>query len=218
MSLRYYQNQESSRQYIQSPAYFDHKKISFSLVNIMPQKLRNIFSFVLMILLMLNVMGYYGLFVGWQYKNDRDMTEKLDAGNYDNAETITIRIPLTVPYAMDSREFERVNGEFEYNGEFYRLIKQKLSQDTLFIVCVKDQENKRIHQALSGFVKSFSDKPADHSSNTKTAVNFIKDYIAQSFALGNQSTGWVSDVNKECSSHILVPAFCASIVHPPERG
>ena len=34
--------------------------------------------------------------------------------------------------------YERVNGEFEHNGEFFKLVKQKLENDTLNIVCIKD--------------------------------------------------------------------------------
>lgn len=189
------------------------------MVNIKVKTVRNLISLLLASLLFLNVLGYYGVFLGLHYKNDLSMAEKLDAENYKDSETITIKVPVTVPYATDSRDFERIEGEFEYNGEFYRMVKQKLLQDTLFIVCVKDYENKKINQALSSFVKTFSDTPANHqSSNTKTALSFIKDYFAHSFSLRNQSLGWESDVAKESRSNILIPAFQCTIIHPPERA
>lgn len=180
--------------------------------------MRNLFSLLLAILLFLNVFGYYGVFLGLQYRNDLSMTTKLDTEHFTDEKSFTIKIPITVPYASDSRGFERVNGEFEYNGEFYRLVKQKLSQDTLYIVCVKDVEHKKIHEALSGFVKTFSDQTANsQSSQTGTVITFIKDYIPHSFALDNESFGWESDVVKEGPFTNLIPAFASSVIHPPER-
>lgn len=163
-------------------------------------------------------MGYYGVFLGLKYKNDKDMIQMLDAENYSDSETITIKIPISIPYAADSKSFERVDGKFEHNGEFYRLVKQKLSQDTLYVVCVKDHENKVIDEAMTSFVKTFTDKPADNHSNSKILISFIKDYMSQTFALLQESNGWERDVVKESSYVVFKSAFHPSIIHPPERG
>ena len=78
--------------------------------------------------------------MGLRYQNNVEMLEKLDLEDYNEAEMITVKIPISVPYASDSEEFERVDGLFEHKGEFYRLVKQRLFLDTLYVVCVKDQE------------------------------------------------------------------------------
>ena len=163
-------------------------------------------------------MGYYGVFLGLQYKNDKEMMQKFDAGEYSDSELVTIKIPITIPYAMDSKDFPRVDGEFKHNGEFYRLVKQKLSQDTLYVVCVKDHENKRIDEAMTSFVKTFTDKPVDNHSNAKIVITFIKDYIPQSFTVQHLALGWETDVVKESSCIVLKSSFISSIIHPPERG
>lgn len=180
--------------------------------------LRKLFSIVFSLLLLLNVMGYYGVFLGLQYKNDKDMIQRLDAENYSLSETVTIKIPISIPYAADSKSFERVDGQFEHNGEFYRLVKQKLAQDTLYIVCIKDHENKRIDEAIANFVKTFTDKPVDQNSGSKIVVSFIKDYLPQSLTVQHLSLGWETDVVKESSCSILKSSFHPSIVHPPERA
>jgi len=178
---------------------------------------RKIFSIAFCLLLLLNVMGYYGVFLGLQYKNDKNMIQRLDAEDYSASETVTIKIPITIPYAMDSKSFERVDGKFEHKGEFYRLVKQRLAGDTLYVVCIKDHENKRIDEAMSTFVKTFTDKPVDQHSNAKIVVTFIKDYIQQSFTLQHISMGWTIDVVKDSSCRILESTFHTSILHPPER-
>ena len=163
-------------------------------------------------------MGYYGVFLGLQYENDRTMIQRLDAEDYSSSETVTIKIPLTVPYAVDSRSFERVDGKFEHKGEFYRLVKQRLAGDTLYVVCIKDHHNKRINEAMSSFVKTFTDKPVDQHSGSKIVINFIKDYIQQSFTIQHLSVGWAADVVKENSCSIIESTFHTSILHPPERA
>jgi len=163
-------------------------------------------------------MGYYGVFLGLKYKNDKDMIQMLDAEDYSDSETITIKIPISIPYAADSKSFERVDGKFEHDGEFYRLVKQKLSEDTLYVVCVKDHENKVIEEAMTSFVKTFTDKPADSHSNSKIIISFIKDYLPQTFALLKESNGWEREVMKESSFVVFKSAFYPSIIHPPERG
>lgn len=163
-------------------------------------------------------MGYYGVFLGLQFKNDRNMIQRLDTEDYSASETVTIKIPISIPYAIDSKTFQRVDGKFEHKGEFYRLVKQRLAEDTLYVVCIKDHENKRIDEAMSTFVKTFTDKPVDQHSNSKVVVSFIKDYIQQSVTLQHLSMGWTLDVVKDSSCSILESTFHTSVLHPPERA
>lgn len=145
-------------------------------------------SIFLTAILLLNVMGYYGLFLGLKYENSLDITQRLDADDYTRDETITLKIPLNIPYYGDT-DFERVDGEIEHEGEFYRLVKQKFERDTLYIVCMKDIKSKQIKKALNKYVKTFTDQSADHSG-AKTIPSFIKDYITTSFNLNASAAGW----------------------------
>jgi hypothetical protein len=178
--------------------------------------MKKVLSVALIAVLLMNTMGYYAIFLGLQYKNSVSMAERFDAGNYDESQTVTIEIPITVPYMPADVDFKRVDGIFEYKGEFYRLIKQKYEKETLLVVCVKDTENKRINDAMSDYVMSFTDSGDDQGS--KLIVTFIKDYIPQTFSILTISAGWQKDV-VNCSSHDnLIPTFTSSIIHPPERA
>ncbi|MGC1242913.1 MAG: hypothetical protein WA874_15090 [Chryseosolibacter sp.] len=55
------------------------------------------FPIVLIAILLLNVMGYYGIFPGLQYQNDVAMKKRLDSDRYNESHTNTISIPLSVP-------------------------------------------------------------------------------------------------------------------------
>lgn len=120
----------------------------------------------------------YGVFVGMQWTNDREANQRIDNGNYSSAELISIKIPMNLPYAYETYGSDRVKGEFEHQGELYRLVEKKLTNDTLTIFCVKDKGHRRFTDAIASFVKSFTDQSAGGSPSK--ASSFIKDYIAQS--------------------------------------
>lgn len=154
--------------------------------------------------------------MGLRYQNNVEMLQKLDLGDYNEAEMVTVKIPISVPYASESEEFERVDGLFEHKGEFYRLVKQRLFQDTLQVVCVKDQELAYINQAWTSYVKTFTDNHSDNQSQSTISYSFIKDYLTRSFSIIQFSPGWVCDVVKQTNINIFISDFYPSIIHPPE--
>jgi len=153
-------------------------------------KLKKLIAVFLVFLLLFNALGFYGVFVGLQYKTGLDLVQRLDKQDYQQEETVTIKVPMALPYHIDTEVYERVDGEIEHNGEFYRLVKQKLEKDTLYIVCIKDQDSKRIKQALADYVKTFTDKPVDAKQSGKFFTGFIKDFLPSSIEISPVSLGW----------------------------
>jgi hypothetical protein len=175
------------------------------------------FTIFLLVLFLLNVLGYYGVFVGLQFKNSREMQSRFDNEDYARTQEITVKVPLTVPYATDSREYTRVDGEFEHQGEVYRMVKQRLQSDTLYIVCVKDNTSKDIKQALVDYVKTFTDKPVNEKGQSKTTQNLIKDYIVESTSLLTTSNGWHKILT--LGTHLdAYKSLSISFNSPPPRG
>lgn len=163
-------------------------------------------------------MGYYGVFLGLHLKNDIDMSKALDADIYDQSNTITLKVAVSIPYMPDQRDFNRVDGQFEHNGELYRMVKQRYAKDTLTVICVKDIEHKKIDLALSDYVKTFTDKATDTKPASKTIISLIKDYLPISFSIDSATEGWTLGVLYNTNHQALIPTFTASIIHPPERA
>ena len=178
-------------------------------------RLKKLIAIFLVLLLLFNALGFFGLFIGLRYKSALDLVERLDKQEYLDEETVTLRIPMTLPYHLDS-EYERVDGEIEHNGEFYRLVKQKLQKDTLYIVCIKDYGSKRITQALADYVETFTDKPIDAKSTGKLFTSFIKDFLPTSIEISPASAGW----NYAVSSADIIDSFSSrsiAVVSPPPQ-
>lgn len=126
-------------------------------------------------------------------------------------------MPLAVPYATNDSEFARVDGELEHQGQFYRLVKQRLSMDTLYLVCVKDTKTMKIRQALTDYVKTFTDKPLDAKSPASTFSTFIKDFMTTTISVQSGSSGWELSVGPS-SVAVSLTDFSRSISSPPPRG
>jgi hypothetical protein len=174
-------------------------------------------TLILLVLFLFNVLGYYGVFVGLQFANEREMKALFDDSNFLPEEEITIKVPITIPYATDSREFTRVDGEFEHDGEVYRMVKQRYIGDTLYMVCVKDNTSKEIKQALADYVKSFTDKPSSEKGGSKTIHNFIKDYISTSTDLQSEDNGW-NNVLTFCTHASFFESLVIQLNSPPPKG
>lgn len=163
-------------------------------------------------------MGYYGVFLGLHLNNDIAMSKALDSDIYDLSNTITLKVAVSIPYMPDQPDFDRIDGQFEHNGELYRMVKQRYAKDTLTVICVKDIEHKKIDLALSDYLKTFTDKATDTKPASKTTISFIKDYLPISFQINCESEGWTLGVPHNSNYRTFIPTFTASIIHPPERA
>ena len=174
-------------------------------------------TLTILILFLLNAVGFYGILLGLQFRFASEVNKQLDEDLYSSAEAITFKIHMALPYSVEDQGFHRAYGEFENQGEVYQLVKQKLSKDTLYIVCVKDAKSKKINQALADYVKTFTDRPFNaKQQNAKLSYSLIKDYLNTGIAIENGTQGW-----KECLSfnefavHYF-SSYSSKIKYPPK--
>ena len=130
------------------------------------------------------------MYWGLNYQATQNLRKQLDEGVYSDNQAITIAFPITIPYATD-RDYERVDGEFEYKREYYKLVKQQLKNDTLFVVCIKDTHQKHLVGEMINFTKLTHDLPS--SQTIKLFGNLLKDYTnSHCLSLIKQNQGWLT--------------------------
>ncbi len=178
---------------------------------------KKLLTLCLLALFIFNMVGYYGVMVGLQLRSEQSLRMQFDAENYALDQEITIKVPIAIPYATDSKGYERVDGEFLHKGQVYRLVKQKLQNDTLLIVCMKDNQAVKINQALTDYVKTFTDKPFTTKQNTKANQVFSKDYISIVVSVEKSVAGWIlSSVDELEKPNFYFFNFNSYISQPPE--
>jgi hypothetical protein len=175
---------------------------------------RKVIAIGLIALLLFNVAGYYGLFIGLQYSNDQKNERFADLDLYLEHELTTIKIPLTIPYASNSENFERADRKIEFKGEHYRLVKHKLNQDTLYLLCSKDRDSKQISEAFTDFVKTVSDQPTKHNGNA--LPSFLKEYLCSGFEINTLNIGWSLQLLPKHFQTSTSVNYTETVIQPPE--
>jgi hypothetical protein len=130
------------------------------------------------VIFLFNVGGYNVVFWALKARAKKDLLHRLDADAYSSADVVVLTMPLAMPYPIHNPGYERADGEVEHRGEFYRLVKQKVENDTLFIVCIKDSEQKRIQQTMNEFTNLTNNLPADAQKTIDHLGKLFKDYTS----------------------------------------
>lgn len=179
--------------------------------------MRGFVSLVLLGLVLLNTLGYHALLESQYASVQRETRISLQNDEISNAQLLTFKVPLNVPYASDAEEYTSVEGEFQHEGEFYQLIKQKRYKDTLYIVCYRDVKATEHHRQLADYVKTFTDQPAGaKGSEGKTAATWVKDFVSHMLTevQPNQSFRFVCTYTAYINTYRFL--FTPSSLHPPQ--
>ena len=177
--------------------------------------MKRLLSILFLFVFLFNMGGCYIMYWGLRYQANKELQQKLDEGVYGENQTMTLTLPMALPYQID-RNFERVDGEFEYKGEFYKLVKQQLRRDTLYVVCVKDQREKELVSEMIEFTKLANDLPAS-SQTLKLFGSLCKDYTSNtSLELISHQVGWTAQVDFTTGSFQLI-SHTMPINSPPPR-
>lgn len=177
--------------------------------------MRKTLAITLLAVFLFQLVGYYFVYLGLTAQANKQLVSRLDTHDYSADETITLKIPFTLPYWMDADQFERVDGDFEYQGQFYKLVKQKLSKDTLYVVCIKNQDKKQLSDALNDYIKLSNELPAKSKQALKLWGSIVKDYLPLESTAIMQSDRWsmVNEFKREYSLAFNSPP--ALVISPP---
>ena len=177
-------------------------------------RMKRVISILLVLLLLLNISGYYLILLGLSI-HDREQSLKLLNDQYSGSDAIIIKLPFSLPYSQNDKSYESANGKFLYHGETLRIVKQKMMNDTLFIVCIRDHVEGKIRMQMNDLAKSQSHAPQNHKQSS-SVISFVKDYLPTSCVLGNICNPWMIELgynSTECRYSFL---FESQVLQPPQ--
>jgi hypothetical protein len=131
---------------------------------------KKVATILLLILFLFNFIGYRFLFYALQQKAENNIVTKIDAQHYNDADLITLTVPLSMPYLTDSKDFERKDGEITINGKIYHYVKEKITQGNLVLMCLPDEQKTHLQNAKEDFFK-LANELQNNSSSKKSADN-----------------------------------------------
>ena len=165
--------------------------------------MKQLVSILLLLLLLFNFVGYRILFDVLQQKANKELVTKLDNNDYNDADLITLTVPLSMPYLTDSKDFERKDGEITIDGKIYHYVKQKISHGNLVLMCLPDEQKMHLQNAKDDFFKlanelqnnSASKKSGEHSQVIKLVISdYVKtENAVNAFAVNNISNTYTDN-------------------------
>ena len=129
--------------------------------------------------MLFNMVGYRFVFTMLDNMASQKQNARLDAGDYDEASLIEIKVPLNMPYQQRFTEFERQYGEITVDGVVYTYVKMKVDDDMLILKCIPDFNRQQIKNSENNLAKANSSQDMEHSGKKQHpsfSKNVISDY------------------------------------------
>ena len=129
--------------------------------------------------MLFNMVGYRFVFTMLDNVASEKQNAKLDAGDYDEANLIEIKVPLNMPYQNRVTEFERQYGEITVDGVVYAYVKMKVDNNQLILKCIPDVKRQQIKNSENHLAKANSSQDMDNTGkkhHTSFSKNVISDY------------------------------------------
>jgi hypothetical protein len=123
--------------------------------------------------MLFNVAGYRLVVSLLADKATHKLDALIDAGNYDDASLIEIKIPLSMPYQDRQTDFERHYGEITVEGKVYAYVKMKIDGDQLVLKCLPNSKKQSIKTAADNLAKVNSNQDMEQQGK-KHSISFTK--------------------------------------------
>jgi hypothetical protein len=153
---------------------------------------------------------------------DKTIMATLNEETYDHKDLLVIKVPLSLPYQTDWKDFERVDGEIDIDGETYKYVKRKVVNGTLILLCLPDHHRTRLENAKETFfelVKNMQSQLPAKSTNQSGKVYFSN--IFSDF--DRLQPGWLIDACNSPGKAFIsffhanqIAPFIPKPAHPPE--
>jgi hypothetical protein len=156
-----------------------------------------------------------------QQKANQQLEAVLDNNSYDESQLIELKIPVHNAYQNSWASYERYNGEVELNGITYKYVKRKLSNDTLYLICIRNSAKMRLETAKNDFfrisnnlVQNNNSKKADSKTVTKNLQSVF--YESTFFIEINSPSSYHEKLWLPSGASKLHAAFHLSPEQPPD--
>jgi hypothetical protein len=181
--------------------------------------LKKALAILLLFVFLFNVGGYYIVFWVLQHQYSLKIAAIIDSGSYVEEETMELKIPMTLPYPLQPRDFERISGKFEYQGEYFELVKQKLEKDTLHVIVLKNHDEKRLVSTMNQYVKLSNDLPGTEQKAYNFLGKLLKDYNHESKITFIEATTWTfSELKFRLTDASKISLPVKDIPSPPPKA
>ena len=135
----------------------------------------------------------------------------------DDKNLIEIKIPAHFSTFASTGEYEMVSGQIQLKNAYYNYVRLKVTQDTMYFVCLPNIAKTRLVNANIVTAKEISDVPINknaHSPSVKKVIS-LSEYNLQAFIYSYSAYATLVKQNKRPVTHKLIVPFIESPGKPP---
>ncbi|MEP6746719.1 MAG: hypothetical protein ABJB86_03275 [Bacteroidota bacterium] len=131
--------------------------------------MKKLIAILLLIIYLFNLAGYSLVFHYLICQSEDKFAAQIDGNKYKDAELLEISIPFNLPYTQNSSEFESLDGSVELNGILYNYVKRRIYNDTLYIMCLSNQQRTQLIKEKSKYAGEVNDFTAGKKEKESSA-------------------------------------------------
>ena len=139
--------------------------------------LKKVLGYILLIIFLFNAGGYLLLFKYLIFRSDERMANTIQHHNYNRTELVQVKVPMHLPNVVNWDNYEQINGEMQLKGHYYKYVGLKITRDTMFLLCLPDDEKTRLENEHIQLAKQENDSPTSkraHGALPKLAPPIAK--------------------------------------------
>jgi len=129
--------------------------------------LKRLTAILLLLIVIFNLYGYRLMISYLQEHSSAQVETRIDHKDYNEAELISIKTTLNLPYYNSSPVFERVYGSIHLNGVDYEYVMRRVYNDTLEVLCLPNHKKTALNTMSNDMAKGLSN---DASTPAKKAT------------------------------------------------
>ena len=175
--------------------------------------MKKIASISLLALLLYNAFGYYAL-LAYQKEQAKIMT----VSETPKTAFKIINIPVSAYVHLEDTDFEYTDGQFEYEGEIFNIVKQRRVNDTLQIYALHNERQDKAAAQFNNYVKDFltgNNTPIEHSPTKQLLKTFLKDYIGHPTYIVSAPESSLQGATLPVIGKADKLSSCALVLHSP---
>jgi hypothetical protein len=119
-----------------------------------------------------------------EQNSEAALEQKVDKNDYSDADLISIKTKLNLPYYSSSPNFERTYGSITVNGVAYEYVQKRVYNDTLELLCLPNGTKTALQGLKTELTKAVADGQASvPAKKSATTLKISLPDYCQSFEL-----------------------------------
>jgi len=180
------------------------------------------FAILLLAVYLFNLVGYTTLLQFLHQRNASQTSQLIENGNYSEADLVLIKVPTTSFSFIGNRsEYVRCDGEIERNGTHFNYVKCKISNDTLYLLCLRNDDRRKLNDARDKYAKQLGDFPSSSQKGADTNSKkggLFNEYDQQELSFTVHSAFEVVDNIERLFTSTLFHTDLDCLLQPPEMS